>query len=728
MNDREQFVLEIATNARARVNQYIREDQQLPVYEYGQRVSVEGRARPPRNYGNEGSFDIEGYLAARSIYWTITARKVELEEGFCGNKLLSFIYQMRGRILHRIESLFDSESAPRIAALLIGESAKLDRDWTDNFRRTGTYHALVVSGTHVTLLAGTFFLLLRWLFIHELTALFLTSVMTWVYAIIAGGSPPAMRAAAGFTLFLFCRFLYRKGRLLNILAVVAWCFVLYDPASLYDASFQLSFGAIVAIGGIAIPLDDRFIQPVRLALFRLPDRKRDPRLDPRVSSTRVELRLIAETIHLYTKIPLTCCLHLIRFTLAPFVFLLSLMIVSAAIQFSLAVLFVTYFQRFAFTAIIANLGVALCLEAAIVAGTLALTGFPPLVNLTQWLVNTASWLASAYASWEPALRIPTPPEWLMLLITLSISLLIWSFRVRRQIIPALMISLCLFVLLLLHPFHAETHDGKLELTAIDVGQGESLFLFFPDGTKMIIDSGGIPHFGRAAKPMDIGEAVVSTYLWSRSIRNIDILVLTHGHIDHMGGMGALIENFHPRELWISGRGKNAAMEDLFQKATSYGVTIRQLNYGDEVQKGETLIRVVSPPPWMKNTGEPRNNDSLGLKVSFGKHQFLLAGDAERRIEDELAFDESIGRIDVLKVSHHGGKTSTTDLLLSRTQPSFAMISAGLWNRYGHPHPEVIARLTRQRIATLRTDLNGRITILSDGKTLSMDTYRWSRTR
>src|SRR5690606_31652242 len=148
--------------------------------------------------------------------------------------------------------------------------------------------------------------------------------------------------------------------------------------------------------------------------------------------------------------------------------------------------------------------------------------------------------------------------------------------------------------------------------------------------------------------------------------------------------------------------------------TDHGVVIRELQYGDEIEKGETLIRVVSPPTWMKNTGEPRNNDSLGLKISFGRHHFLLTGDAERRIEEELAFDESIGKIDVLKINHHGGRTSTTNLLLSRTQPSFAVISAGVWNRYGHPHLEVLDRLSQQRIATLRTDLNGRITILSDG--------------
>jgi competence protein ComEC len=258
-----------------------------------------------------------------------------------------------------------------------------------------------------------------------------------------------------------------------------------------------------------------------------------------------------------------------------------------------------------------------------------------------------------------------------------------------------------------------------------VGQGDALLLVFPDGARMLVDGGGFAAFGRRTATMDTGENVVAPYLWSRRIRTIDVVCLTHGHADHMNGLPAILESFHPRELWISGSGESRELDRLYQTARRLGVRVRVKREGESFGYSGAMVRIVTPARTSVQEGPPRNNDSLGLLVRYGKHSFLLPGDAERSVEESLVFDQSIGPVDVLKVAHHGGRTSTTQQLLDHIHPSIAIVSAGEGNRYGHPHPDVLDRLAKVPAAVLRTDRDGRVTVRSDGRRLEFETHRWA---
>ena len=205
--DRGQFTLELSPYARARVTMPLDEGEIPPRLDYGQHIEIDARIRTPHNYNNPGAFDYAAYLAHQDIYWTaIMARRTEprILPGRCGWRALNFVYALRTRALHRLEELYGSDnySSSMMKAILIGDSSSLEKVWTEDFRRTGTFHALVISGVHVTVLAGVLLFLLRLCGFPQIPALAMTAVAAWFYALVSGMSAPVVRAAGGFTLFL----------------------------------------------------------------------------------------------------------------------------------------------------------------------------------------------------------------------------------------------------------------------------------------------------------------------------------------------------------------------------------------------------------------------------------------------------------------------------------------------------------------------------------------------
>jgi competence protein ComEC len=285
------------------------------------------------------------------------------------------------------------------------------------------------------------------------------------------------------------------------------------------------------------------------------------------------------------------------------------------------------------------------------------------------------------------------------------------------------VAVCL-ALLLWDPFPPETMPGQLEMTAIDVGQGDSILVVFPDGKRLLIDGGGIPVFGgRSRAQLDIGEDVVAPYLWNRSIRSVDVIALSHAHEDHIGGLPALTGDFHPRELWTGATPESPSWSTLREKAAKNGVKIVQLASPARFSYGGAEIEVLAPLPDYVPADTPKNNDSLVLRVCYGRHSFLLGGDVERPVEYRMLEANELQHTDVLKVAHHGSRTSSSEAFLSAVQPTFAVISAGFENSYGHPNRDVIQRLVEHHAGVLRTDLDGIVTVRSDGRRLTVETWR-----
>jgi competence protein ComEC len=554
-----------------------------------------------------------------------------------------------------------------------------------------------------------------------MAALGATAAVAWLYALIAGLSPPVTRAAGGFTLYLVARFLFRRTRILNLLAAVTVVYLTWDPEELFEASFQLSFLAVAALGAFAVPWVEATSGPLARGMRGIANVGADPHLEPHVAQWRVEVRLAAETIALWTRLPVRWAQEILACFFRGTAFLYELVVVSVAVQTGLALAMIVYFHRLSLTAITSNLVIVPAMNVAIPAGYLAVaSGWQWVGGIAHWFL----WLSARTAAWhaqvEPLPRLADPPGWLStaLIAALLAGVVLGQSRLARWTVGTVLAGL--LALLVWQPWPPRIEPGTLEVTAIDVGQGDSLLVVFPRGSTMLIDGGGILSFGRTRRVnFDIGEDVVSPYLWSRGIRRIDVMVATHAHQDHIGGIPALMANFHPRELWT---GANPS-PDLTAAARRLGVSVFERRAGPPFEYSGARVRILAPP-LAYGPSKPGNGDSLALRLEYGSNSFLLTGDLERPGELDLVFDSGLGPADVLKVGHHGSRTSTNEPFLDAVSPSIAMISTGYENSFGHPHPDVLARLRARNAAILRTDLDGRVTVRSDGRRLWFDRERW----
>ena len=228
---------------------------------------------------------------------------------------------------------------------------------------------------------------------------------------------------------------------------------------------------------------------------------------------------------------------------------------------------------------------------------------------------------------------------------------------------------------------------------------------------------------RRKPQIDMGEDVVSPYLWSRRIRRLDYAVLTHGHSDHMGGLAAVLDNFHPRVLWIGAEPKTAEWALVEKHAAQDGVQICPLTRASqELEIGGAKIRVLAPSPDYLPGDAPTNDDSLVLELRYGKRSALLTGDAELPVEADMLASGQLRPVTLLKVGHHGSRTSTGEEFLNELNPEFAVISDGYMNQFHHPHPSVLERLEDHHADILRTDQRGLITFLTDGDKVEIETF------
>ncbi|HUJ41090.1 MAG TPA: DNA internalization-related competence protein ComEC/Rec2 [Candidatus Acidoferrales bacterium] len=724
-----------------------------PDVQPGDAVELLVRARVPRNYLDPGAFDERGSLERQGIDVEGSLRDgsllLRLGPPPGGIHWPERFSRIRNRFFATLDILFagspDADAVLR--AMLLGDRGFLEHPVSEKFQRTGVYHVLVVAGLHVAALAAFFFWLGRKLRLPmEVTVLATLAVLVF-YVLVVQERPPILRAALMAAAVLCAALFYRRPAVLNGLAVAAIAILCANPAAAFDPSFQLSVAAVAAIGWLGVPMVEATTAPYRRAMMHVSDRTRDPMFPPGPVQFRVLLRWQAAWLERQLPEglrPLALSVLVIPTRLC--LVLWDLMVISLAIQVGLLPLLALYFHRVALTGPLANLPAVLltglivplgflCLGVGSASILLARPLAAALRVLVGLLTGTVGWFAAL-----PRLsyRIPGPPDWLTAAFIAAFGVLgacLWRYTqppaqaqtgrgpwLRATTVGSTLVCGALLLCVATYPFPPRLVRGDLETTVIDVGQGDSLLVAFPDGRTLLIDGGGSPLAALARETgrpeFDVGEEVVAPYLWSRGVKHLDAVALTHGHRDHLDGLYAVLDDFQVGALWLGREINSPGFHALEEEAAAHHLPIVRRLRGDTFTwagvRGTFLWPVDEPP-----ADKAANDDSLVLRLQFGSISYLLTGDIERPVERQLLARGDALRADFLKVGHHGSKTSTTPDFLAAVSPAIAVISVGAENPYGHPNQSVLDEFRGIGTRLLRTDRDGASSILTDGHTMTV---------
>ncbi|HLA27881.1 MAG TPA: DNA internalization-related competence protein ComEC/Rec2 [Syntrophales bacterium] len=688
-------------------------------FKYGDIIRFKTKLRRPRNFNNPGALDYEKQLRGRGILVQgriSNASDIVLIREGRGNAFKAGIERFRSRLRKIIEENSINPQKEILTALLLGEKKKIPQPVRDSFSRTGTSHILAISGLHVGMIASLSifmvlavmkispYLLLR--FNALKVASFIAVIPVLIYAFIAGLGVSVIRSTIMILVFLVAVLIRRERELSNTLALAALIILLINPASLFDISFQLSFMAVASLI-FAVPVFSTFLGSGRQEVVAAP------------------LSLTGKIVN----------------SLLLFVF------VSITATFGTLPLIAFYFNGFSTFSLPAN-GVVVPLMGMVVLpiGMLVIITAPFSSALAAFLVKAASFFAAIsitaihFLSSLPGsyLRLSTPslPE-IVCYYLLLVVIVIFIDRKTGKTAPEtcrlssnfLKYAFCaLLIFFAVDYFYLTWRDKfrtNLQITAIDVGQGGATLIRLPGGKNMLVDGGGDPGGGT----FDVGKYVLAPYLWRERIKQLEAVVLTHPHPDHLQGLLHILENFKVREVWTNG---HAADTDLYRNFLKLieekGVVHRIMNEKTApVKISGVTIYILNPDASFQNRRiddfEETNDASLVLKIAYGKVAFLLTGDISHAAETRLVETGADIKSDVLFVPHHGGRTSSAAPFLNIVRPRIAIVSCGLDNVFKLPHPDVLKRYANLPAKVYRTDLNGAITINTDGKELSVKTFQ-----
>lgn len=658
-----------------------------------------------RNYQTPGAIDFQLLMASRSIRlsgWVQSDRYIQpiLEPPPSPALRLRYMpEQLRQRLARFLEQRFDRETAGFYQALLIGSTVNISPERMEQFKANGCFHVLSISGLHMSLL-GLFCVLLlnpllkrsTWLLLHThvpTLSLALTAPVLIFYTWIAGLAIPVVRSLLAALLVLFAVLVRRQRSFMPLLSAAVLCVLTFCPLALFTPSFQLSFGAVLAIS-LIIP---------RLPLPNAAD-------------------------------PAVPCLR--RIHQAGLRAVCSMLMVSLAATLGTLPIMLYHFNRFSLIGPVMNLVIEplLCLWALPI-GLVAipLTGLWPdaaqsILAVGALGIRATAWLSDLTAEipWASVWTI-TPNGFEIGLYCLIITLLLIPVPGRRY--PAILGLSALLAFSLASPLLPE-QSAQLQVDFLDVGQGSATLVRLPDGATLLIDAGGYqsPRF-------DPGMNLVGPFLWKKRLWRVDDLVISHPHKDHFNGMPFVLSHFHPQRLIINGdQEADPGYDRLLDAARRRGIPILVPEAGTLLHQGHELSLRCLGMNGLLDHGHAwsTNEQSLVLHLQYGSRSFLFPGDIGTRSEQRLLTSGFPLAAEVLLAPHHGSATSSSRQFLTAVAPKVIVVSSGQSNMDGRHTAPGIRDWQGRKGAVLWTARQGTITCRTDGRSLTVATFRATEKR
>ena len=659
----------------------------------GDRIRFFGHLKRPRNFGNRGGFDYEAYLKERGLYATsFLPDDRQLAIMGDANPFWQALYRFRKRAKKAIFAAASGDAAAVISAITLGNKGWMDDALADSFRKSGTAHLFAISGLHMGIVAYFFFYLFRWLLSRserlllgnsaaKLAAL-LTMIPLSVYLLASGMATSAVRAYIMVSVFLLSLIVEREGEVFNTLSAAALIILFIWPTALFEIGFQLSFITVIAIVYMVPKLEEAFLparEKMDNALFRkffvfiFVSIAASIGSAPLIAHYFMELSLVAVASNLFL-------IPLLGFMAVP---LASLGLFSSLFSVQLASLF-----------------------------------FIPAALLSDLAIFISSYISALpFAS-----ILVSPPGGGEIVFYYIFLIAVFKLKGKTFLSAALIIPF-VFASLSFFDAGADHSKGRLEVNFLSVGQGESMFISFPNGKAMLIDGGGFYN-----NSFDTGKMIIRPYLLTRGIKKIDYLVLTHPHPDHMYGLLHLLKEFEIGEFWLAeGPLIDDIQKNIMDIAQKKGIKKRLLSDDTaDMIIGGAKIEILNPTLGFSEGDDDNsriNNQSIVMRLAYGDIAFMLTGDLEIEGEKKILLDGRSIKADVIKVPHHGSLTSSSSEFLKEVSPGYAVFSVGHQNRFRFPREEVLNRYLDEGARILRTDIHGAVSFITDGKSLKMETFR-----
>jgi len=655
-------------HVNSRVKMFFRKGSGEELLLPGDSIKAYGRAFLPKQQTNPWGFDYRKYLEGQGISAVFYAHELKKEEGI--DPKLIFIRIMvwvREKMENNIESTLSKPYSSLLKGLLLGTKKQIEPEIFEDFSKVGVVHLLAVSGLHVGyVLIATLYILRRFA-VKESIKLITAAVVLLMFMVVTGSNPPVIRAGLMAFIALAGKLLGREKDMVNALFFTVMVMLITNPFYLFMASFQLSITAVLGI------------------LFLYPVLKN-------------------------------------KLNFLPYKKLSDLFCVTLAAQMGVLPLTVYYFNQVSLISPVANLLIIP------LAGVCVILGFLSAISLV-WLFPAAIinkingvflWtvlkISDLFASLPyTTLNLPSPSVFNMLCYYIFMVLLFGiiptkSIKVDKK---RLFVFGVIFVVVVnLAVIFKSPSD--LHVIFFDVDQGDAVLVKTPGNRTALIDTG----------MFESGKHVIHRFLKKERISKIDLVVVTHFHEDHCGGLLYLIDHLDIERIIVSpGNVSSELFQQLTEKVKQTATRVLVLSRGDRFWLGDVCFHVLHPSPDFKPTDDSDlNNSSIVLKMNYKQVDFLFTGDVENRGETEIIMENLPLKADVIKIAHHGAATSNSFDFLKAVDPSYAIISVGEYNRFGHPHLRVLKDLSQLNTQIYRTDKNGAVEVTTDGHEIKIKPY------